>query len=267
MTIKLRAAYGKGIRWPETTARGTLWEGVRADRARLTLDPEEQAGWEGGFDLSFGNAWLVSVTRFDQTASGLIQRVAIPGDSAPGGPGPRRLTYTLQNVGEIANDGWEIQGTLTARGFWLSGAVSFVDSRVQRLANGYSGDLAVGDRMLEVPARTMSATAGWRGAAWSASVTAYRAEDWINYDRLALTRAFVTDTGRSPRDFVGPELRRFWREYPGVTHLRASATRAIRRGLTVVLAGDNLLNRQSGEPDNITVLPGRTVSIGLRGEF
>jgi iron complex outermembrane receptor protein len=36
------------------------------------------------------------------------------------------------------------------------------------------------------------------------------------------------------------------------------------RGLSLTLSGENLLNRQHGEPDNITVVPGRTLSFGLR---
>jgi hypothetical protein len=30
------------------------------------------------------------------------------------------------------------------------------------------------------------------------------------------------------------------------------------------LSGENLLNRQHGEPDNVTVVPGRTLIFGLK---
>lgn len=264
VTLKLRAAYGDGVRWPEAAPRQALVEGVRAGTAVAGLGPERQSGVEGGFDLIIARALTVQVTRFDQRASGLIQWVSVPGDSS--GPGPstgRHIGYEFQNVGEITNRGWEVQGSLARGGLSLIATLSLVDSRVQRLASGYTGDLAPGDRMLQVPARTMSLTAAWTGSRWSGSVTAYRAEDWINYDRLALTQAFREDSG-PVRNFVGPSLRQYWRTYPGITHLRATASWSFSPRLALTLSGDNLLNQQTGEPDNVTVLPGRTVSLGLR---
>jgi glucose-1-phosphate thymidylyltransferase len=35
----------------------------------------------------------------------------------------------------------------------------------------------------------------------------------------------------------------------------------------LVLGGDNLLDRQRGEPDDATVMPGRSVSLGIRAKF
>jgi hypothetical protein len=37
--------------------------------------------------------------------------------------------------------------------------------------------------------------------------------------------------------------------------------------MTLTLRGENLLDQQLGEPDNITVLPGRTISVGVRAAF
>jgi iron complex outermembrane receptor protein len=34
-----------------------------------------------------------------------------------------------------------------------------------------------------------------------------------------------------------------------------------------VLTADNLLDRQRGEPDNLTIVPGRTLLLGLRAAF
>jgi len=39
------------------------------------------------------------------------------------------------------------------------------------------------------------------------------------------------------------------------------------RGLGVVVTGANLLDRQRGEPDNSTLLPGRTLTAGVRATF
>jgi iron complex outermembrane receptor protein len=211
----------------------------------------------------------LQATRFDQTASGLIQRVVTAADTVSGsggGPGPRRISYQMQNVGEITNRGWELQASLQHGPFMLSGTLSLADSRVRRLATGYLGDLMVGDRMLDVPARTMSGTAAWSGASWYASVTAYRALDWISYDRISLVQA-LGGTIKPSHDFVGSKLREYWLQYPGVTHLQATFGHRIRQGLLLTVTGENLLDKQRGEPDNVTVLPGRTISVGIRAEF
>jgi hypothetical protein len=63
-----------------------------------------------------------------------------------------------------------------------------------------------------------------------------------------------------PREDIGVQLRSFWREYPGVNRLRASASYDLRRTLSFVISAENLLDHQLGEPDNVTVLPGRTIT-------
>jgi iron complex outermembrane receptor protein len=103
----------------------------------------------------------------------------------------------------------------------------------------------------------------WSGTRWSGTVTAYRAKNWIYYDRLAIAQLYAATHGT----VSGTALRKYWRWYDGVTHLRATLTRDVWRSLSVMLTGDNLLNNQTGEPDNIAVLPGRTITVGLRGAF
>ena len=88
----------------------------------------------------------------------------------------------------------------------------------------------------------------------------------MNYDRITLGRAVATGV-HSMRDFVGAQLRSYWMDYDGSTRVRATAFRDIARGFGVTITGDNLLNRQTGEPDNATVVPGRTVTVGLRAKF
>jgi iron complex outermembrane receptor protein len=131
------------------------------------------------------------------------------------------------------------------------------------VAPTYTGDLRAGDRMLDVPARTLSLSAMWSAAHWSASVTASRAEDWIYYDRLTLAKLYEAGN----HGFTGPTLRRYWITYPGVTHLRAAVTSELRYGFSLAVAGENLLDEQTGEPDNVTVLPGRALVLSLRRAF
>jgi iron complex outermembrane receptor protein len=88
----------------------------------------------------------------------------------------------------------------------------------------------------------------------------------VNYDRISLGQA-VESGAHSMHDFVGTRLRSFWMDYDGATRLRATAFREIVRGFGISVTGENLLNRQTGEPDNATVVPGRTISVGVKAKF
>jgi len=261
-TVKLRAAYGKGIRPPQTSSRAGTLMGLHGN-----LEPEEQSGIEAGADFFIGKFAALHATRFDQRASGLIQPVSVysvaPADSMPH---YRRIAYELQNVGEITNRGWELAGAVTGGPWSLAATFSQVDSRVRRLAARYTGDLRPGDRMLEVPAKTLGVNAGYNLGRLSMSWRVSRASDWINYDRLALLSAFASEKNDIGL-FVGPQLRSYWKTYDGVTRIGGRIGYSFFRGMTFTLDGENLLNEQRGEPDNITVLPGRTLSAGLRLRF
>ena len=275
VTFKVRAAYGKGIRPVQGAIRELGWSGRTATLVAYDLAPEQQAGIEAGADLFVGRTFGLHVTRFDQRATDLIQSVPITMTPRTSSRGPRfenelsggqYVAYQLQNVGEISNRGWELQGSTDFGRLTLTSTLSLVDSRVQRLASGYSGDLRAGDRMLEVPARTTTVSGSWNGRGWFSSLTLARASDWTGYDRVAIADA-ITSGGTAARDLVGDKLRGFWREYEGVTRLRANFSRDLFRGLSFVMTGDNLLGQQRGEPDNATVVPGRTITAGLKAKF
>jgi hypothetical protein len=120
--------------------------------------------------------------------------------------------------------------------------------------------------MLQVPARTGAVALSWLGNGWTASLGASRALDWINYDELGLANAYLT--GDSPaRDLMGQQLRQYWRRYNGSLRMRASLTRDVRDLFTFEVSGDNLLDYQRNEPDNLTVLPGRTLMTGVKIKF
>jgi len=263
LTTKLRASYGKGIR-PAGTALRASWL-ARQSLTQQSLAPEEQSGLEAGFDAFLGRLFSLHLTRFHQYAYNLIQPVAIASSLAPypNDGGSNRLMYALQNVGEISNRGWELESSVNAGRLSLTGTVSLVDSRVRRLAFGYSGDLQPGDRMLAVPARTAGLTSTWTARRWSASLGVTRASDWVNYDGLALASAAST----TAHPIVGDQLRSYWRSYAGVTRIDASASRLLFGAFTFVASARNLLDVQRGEPDNVTVVPGRTLTAGVQAKF
>jgi outer membrane cobalamin receptor len=262
-TIKLRSSYGKGLRPPTTPSRVQLWQLANPSATQAALGPERQSGVESGIDIFLHNALSLQVTRFDQTASGLIQQVGIPADT---NQHSRRMIYVAQNVGEITNRGWELQSTGNVSQLAVTGTLSFVDSRVRKLATGYTGDLITGDRMLQVPAITEGFTFAWNASRWRASLGGARALDWVNYDEIKLTQA-VSSELRSSHELSGERLRNYWKTYDGALRLRAGVSRDVRDELAIELSVDNLLNHQTGEPDNITIIPGRTIMTGVRLKF
>ncbi len=265
-TLKGRVAYGRGIRPSQHAVRGVTAMGRSLAGAALALAPESQEGTEVGADLLFGRALSVHVTRFDQRADGLIQPVAVPLARLGAVASDRRVAYVLQNVGAIDNAGWELEARARAGGLSAGGTMALVSSRVARVARGYTGDLRRGDRMLEVPARTASATLGYATGAWGVSWTVSHAADWVAYDRLALAEALAAGAV-APRDLTGAALRPYWRRYSGVTRLRAQLTWALRPTWSLLVGGDNLLDVQQGTPDNTTVMAGRSVTVGVRAGF
>lgn len=250
--LTVRGAWGRAIQ-PPRVGSYALRSGGRIPSV-LALEPEEQAGIEFGADLHVGSRLALSVTRYDQQARNLIQPVTF----ATGFRGRGGVVTRPENIGAIANRGWEVESRYAIGALTLTGALGITDSRVRQVANGYTGELRAGDRMLQVPARTISAGASWLGRGWSSSMTLARASDWMNYDWLALSL--------QPQ-VSGAGLRDFWMQYPGVTRVRASFSRDITRSLGLTMSGDNLLGWQRGEPDNLTIVPGRTFRAGLRARF
>jgi len=273
-TLKARIGYGRGIRPAQTLMRGASWAGRAAVDSRSELSPESQAGVEFGTDLVWGKLLSLHVTRFDQRASGLIQPVAAqvvlnqarPGQQRPDTTRPSRIGYVLENVGAIDNRGWEFEANGKWRSLSIIGWWSIVDSRVSRVSPSYRGDLRAGDRPLEVPAQTMSLSVNWSAGRLQAASTIARASDWIAYDRIRIATVLATREN-TPSDLTGAQLRRFWREYPGVTQLRASLGLRVSGRTSLQLGGENLLDLQRGAPDNATIVTGRTVTIGARTSF
>lgn len=264
--VKLRTAYGTGIRPASTLAREATWMGRVTNSGTTSLQPESQTGVEAGVDVLMGRALSVNVTRFDQRASGLIQPVAGAATYATStGTLVRRMSYTLENVGAITNRGWELQARSTIHRLALSASMTLVDSRVDELAPGYGGDLRVGDPMLDVPARTYSLSAAWTASRWSASTMLTRAEDWVGYDRVRIGEA-LQDPSRGDQ-LNGRQLRGYWINYDGVTRWRANVSYRVAGQWSLLLGGENLLDVQRGAPDNATVTAGRTVTFGVRAGY
>jgi iron complex outermembrane receptor protein len=265
--VKVRSAFGTGIRPARTLLRSSSWMGQGQGALLSALDPEQQSGTELGVDLMLGGRVAVHVTRFDQSATGLIQPVSrvVTAVNSAGGL-TRTMAFTLQNVGAISNRGWEVAATARVRTLSLAATMTQVDSRVTRLAPGYRGDLRTGDRMLDVPEHTVSVSAAWTRGRWMLTSTAMHAADWMGYDRMAVG-TLLAAVEQSPRGLDGNNLRQYWMRYGGVTRWRAGMQFRLRGDLALMTAGENLLDVQTGAPDNATVIAGRTLTFGVRTTF
>jgi iron complex outermembrane recepter protein len=274
VTWKARVSYGAGVRPARNPMRETAWRGVGGGSVRSDLSPERQEGVEAGMDLFWRNNVALQVTRFDQRASSLIQQVPTvysrgrddDGTSQPGTYRTPRYGYALENLGAISNHGWEFALRHSVGPLSVAGTMSLVSSRVAQVAPGYAGDLREGDRMLAVPARTSGATVTWAAQSWQMQLGATQVADWINYDRLSLAQTFLRG-GTPSWGLTGSTLRSYWVRYPSATRVRASFVRDLTRALSLRFVGDNLLDRQRGEPDNVTIVPGRSVSFGVTARF
>lgn len=274
VTWKARIAYGGGLRPARNPMREMASRGLGAGPVSTDLMPERQIGVESGVEMFWKRNLSLQVTRFDQRASSLIQQVQgqrIPqifgaGLRRAGNQQPPGLYYALVNLGAITNRGWEFAARQSVGTLTIAGTLSLVQSRVDQIAPGYNGDLREGDRMLAVPARTTGLSVTWTPSRWQWQVAATQVADWVNYDREAVTGTYLRD-GPPAYGLYGATLRTYWKEYGQVTRLRAAVSHDLTRLLTLRLIGENLLDRQRGEPDNVTIVAGRTVSFGVAARF
>lgn len=251
VTVKPRLAWGEGIRAPNPAARASIVRDAWVQVANPALGPESQRGIEWGADVGVGPL-LAQVTRFRQRARDLVQQVEI--DMRAG-----QVRYQQQNVGEIENRGWEAQASLALAPWTATAAATWTRSVVERVADGYTGALRVGDRMLEVPARTLGGSLGWSHGPLRLTTSVQRVADWVNYDYQSIYRVPAGTPLGSPRDW--------WIRYPGATRVDAMGAWTFGGRMVLELRADNLLGQQRTERDNLTVAPGRTITGGMEIRF
>jgi iron complex outermembrane receptor protein len=246
-TFKLRGAYGKGIRPPPPSARDAIATLKFRQMANALLEPETQAGVEGGLEWFAGDHAMLSFTGYSQNAKGLIQQVI-----------QDRRTIQYQNVGQIANRGAEIEGQLRQGNLRANGTFSLTDSRVKALSRDYSGDLAIGDRVPEVPSSSGSVSLSWDVGRATLTVGSNYIGPWMGYDwsRYVGDEAQQSDSINALRDY--------WRDYPSIVRPYLSVSHVLNRDVEWFGRIDNLTNIQRYERDNLQVTAGRTMTFGLR---
>lgn len=248
-TIKLRAAYGKGLRPPAPSARQAISTVKFRQLANPDLQPETQSGFEGGMEWYLSDRASLSVTAYTQDADGLIQQVIVNPETE------QAIQY--QNVGRIANRGMEIEAA--GRVGALRGNLTFAltSSRVRALSSTYSGDLVVGDRVPEVPRSSGQASLSWRHGQLELSAGTTYIGAWPGYDWAAYYSSQAGDT-------LATTAASYRREYPALIKPFVGVTRSFGDDFEWFGRVDNLTNVQRNERDNLQITPGRTVSVGVR---
>lgn len=248
-----RVSYGRGIRAPAASAAGALVTSAGVQRANPLLGPERQEGVEAGVEVRVGERGSLQVTRYDQVAEGLVQRVPVAGPRGAEVP-----AFQQQNVGVIANRGWELQSALRAGPVDLWATLALTDSRVRRVAPGYDGDLRAGDRPLGVARHAASGTAALPLGPARLALTAVRVGPRVVYDRRALR-----DAGHIPPGGT----RAFWVDYDPYTEYGMSLGLPLAPGRKVLLKVDDLFDRRGPQRDNLGAAPGRTTVAVLQLGF
>jgi iron complex outermembrane receptor protein len=255
-SVRPRVAYGRGLRAPPNAVIiggvAPPEPGTGGIDPRTRLRAETQRGVEFGIDLARANRFSLRVTRFDQLAADLVAPVLVT--DVPATP----AAVTPQNLGQITNRGWEVEGAARWGATTWEAWVALQDSRVRRLADDYAGELQVGDVPLEVPRRAMGASVQWVLGRVTTSASISAVGPWINYDAATLLDAVRTDQPRRPL----PSLRAFWVRYPEVVNGDVSLAWAFSHGSAYV-AATNLSNVQTAYRSNAIVTPGRTWRAGL----
>ena len=249
--LKLRAAYGRGIRPPPPSARRRITTVRFRQIENNELRPEEQSGIEYGADVYMGDRLSLSVTAYRQNADELIQQVVTS-------PRSDLKAVQYQNVGRIANTGLEIEGTGRFGFLRASATMTWTDSKVRQLAPTYAGDLSVGDQVPEVPGSSGQAWLSYDFAALRLTSGATFIGSWTGYDWLEYYN------GATGLTIARENLRDYWVHYPAVIKPFLMLEGRVARDAALFLRVDNLANKQLNERDNLQITAGRTTTVGVK---
>jgi len=248
-TVRFRGSWGRAIRAPLPGQAFGSSQPTQINLANPRLAPEQQQGWDAGFDLEFGSQASLSVTGYDQTAKDLIVYVQVGTLPVP--------TYQYQNLGRVSNRGIEVEAKLAIQPLQLRTQYAYVRSRIEDLGpNTTSGDLEVGDQPPGIPRHTAGAAltlVPLAGTTLTAGMT--YVGSFSNLDAIVVFRCLG---GTGPCPATG-----FNRSYPGFAKFNAALTQRLTRTLEGFVSVDNLTNNEAYELNNLNPIIGRVTMVGL----
>ena len=259
LSIKLRSSHGKATRPPSGGQK--TFAVITPSQTHLNNDqlrPEHQRGTDVGIDLAFGRRAVLEVTYYDQQVRDLIAE-AYWEESDPVWHRYRQH----QNMGDVHNRGWEMQGAAVFGPFSLAATWTIIDSRVQNVDSAYRGALRPGERLHGIARHASAISLTWRGERTSAAARVNYIGTSRQLDRLSYEEA--------RRDRLGSgdvsEAEFLIDNYPAVWRVGLGATRDLSRQLTLFLDMDNALDARTTDTDNSQPVRGRRSMIGLRARF
>jgi outer membrane receptor protein involved in Fe transport len=250
-TLRFRTAWGRGIRPPEPGMRRDMATATVTQQGNPDLGPEVQTGLELGLDAYFADRAWARVTWYEQRAQDLIQQVNVRA------PGAATRTYQFQNVGAIGNRGAELEAGTRLGPVTLNGLLYLNHSEVRQTSAAYTGELAPGDALPEVPAGVGAFSIRYQAGRLRAEAGLSWLGGWTGYDWEALAAA---GRGEAP---VRAQNREYWIRYPGVVRPWVALGTSLGAGLHAFARVDNPGNRAAVIRDNGAPPLGRTTVVGL----
>jgi outer membrane cobalamin receptor len=246
--IAPRVEYGDAIRPAFATEAAGDSAGPGTVRPNASLRAERQVGGDGGVDVDFGAVASIGLTYYRQMATNLIDQVPI-------------LPFTqFQNVGNVLNDGLELEGTVTTSRVSANAQFSIMHSAFVHVDPGYDGAYRVGDTPLYAPQATAGAAITVRPTgrtSLTAGVT-YVAR-YRGQSDLAQADSLDTD----PRSATLP-ARVFWVWYPGYVTFRLAAAQEVTPWISLYAVVEDIANAHQDEVTQIVTSPGREARFGVR---
>jgi len=228
---RLRGSLGRGIKEP------TFFENHATGFATGNPDlrPERSLGWEMGVERDLARGRLAA-TYFAQTFEDLIQYTATP--AAEGDP-------NFYNVAEARSRGVELAADARLRGWTLSAAWTWLDTRVTNAGfeSGPGASFVEGGRLLRRPERSGSARVAY---AWMRGT--------LSVNLLHVGSREDRDFSQFPAGAV---------RLPAYSIISVGGQLRLTERLVVTVRGENLGNRDYEEVYGFSA-PGRGVYAGLR---
>lgn len=269
---KLRFAYGKATRPPsfglkqESIIFDAAYGTFQVRRPALDLSPEYQAGTEGGLELYWRTRASFQLTRYDQTVSGLIAGVIVDSIRSINAPFTYRFITQSQNLGRVANRGWEAQGQVAVGLVTLRGTYSNTMSRVLSLFPSYNGFYKVGELITGLPEHS-----GLLGMTYANGGTvATFTTSFIGQRRTYPASSFAEEFSVANRARLAPATPQP-EDQPGFTRLIApyaamdfSASRQVNAHINAFVQITNLTSQDHNDGDFTRPVRGRTTIVGTR---
>jgi hypothetical protein len=298
ITAKLRGSYGRATRPPGSGLKnavadqffGKTYPGkfpvFDSQLANPDLGPEFQRGGEGGVELYLGNRVSLVVTRYNQTVNALISYVNGADSVRSLVPDPYGMCatstsscgyqYVTQaqylNIGNIRNQGWEIQGTSNIGPFNTRGTYSWSKSRVigvdQRFRTRFDATIypqyQPGSSLNYLPEHTWGATIGYARAATTVALTLNGTGLTTSFDSELKTKIFYSRIDAAKPRMAVPNSLQQKMTRPGYTIADFNASQQLSSTVASFLQVLNIADYYRDDYSNNNASMGRQTRIGVR---